>query len=390
MKANPGGQIAPDEVVGRDELIQSLWRALERQSVLLTAERRIGKTCVVKKMVSEAPRKRLLPIYRDLEGIRTPLEFVETVFHDVEAYLTRIRRVSGRVRELLAKLCGVEIGGFFKFPDQIAPHWKTLLEKTIQDLVENQDATVILFWDEIPLMLHNIKHRSDEEAVMEILDTLRSLRQMHPELRMVFTGSIGFHNVIAALKGTGYANAPTNDMHTVEVPPLALDEAAKLAGRLLEGEGIQADKPAQLARLIAEAADGIPFFIHHIVDQMVQLGRRGDASTVCEIVDNAMTDPTDPWQLNYYHERIKTYYSGKEVELALALLDVLAGEDQALSFPDLFNRLKSQMVTEDKEAAREVLTLLQRDHYVTLKGEGRFRFRFPIIQRCWRMQRGAG
>jgi len=41
MKANPGGQIIPDQVVGRDGLIRDLWETLERQSVLLTAERRI-------------------------------------------------------------------------------------------------------------------------------------------------------------------------------------------------------------------------------------------------------------------------------------------------------------------------------------------------------------
>ena len=90
MKTNPGGQIPPSEVMGRDELIRRLWRILDRQSLVLSPERRMGKTCVVQKMVAEAPQDKL-PIYHDLEGIRTPLEFVETVFHDVEGYLKRAR-----------------------------------------------------------------------------------------------------------------------------------------------------------------------------------------------------------------------------------------------------------------------------------------------------------
>ena len=57
MRANPGGQIPPSEVVGRDELIARLWQRIEGQSLLLSAERRMGKTCVVKKMVSEALAK---------------------------------------------------------------------------------------------------------------------------------------------------------------------------------------------------------------------------------------------------------------------------------------------------------------------------------------------
>jgi hypothetical protein len=42
----------------------------------------MGKTCVVKKMKDESPKGKL-PIYHDLEGVRTPLEFAEIVFHVV-------------------------------------------------------------------------------------------------------------------------------------------------------------------------------------------------------------------------------------------------------------------------------------------------------------------
>lgn len=72
MKANPGGQVAPSEVIGRDELIQSLWEILEQQSLILSAERRMGKTCVIKKMQAEASLDKL-PIYHDLEKVRSPL-----------------------------------------------------------------------------------------------------------------------------------------------------------------------------------------------------------------------------------------------------------------------------------------------------------------------------
>jgi hypothetical protein len=44
MKTNPGGQLAANEVIGRDRLIAKLWQILERQSLVLTAERRMGKT----------------------------------------------------------------------------------------------------------------------------------------------------------------------------------------------------------------------------------------------------------------------------------------------------------------------------------------------------------
>ena len=74
MRANPGGEIASGEVFGRDSLISSLWGALEQQSVVLVAERRVGKSTIIKKMRSESPTG-FQPFYRDVENLTTPLEF---------------------------------------------------------------------------------------------------------------------------------------------------------------------------------------------------------------------------------------------------------------------------------------------------------------------------
>lgn len=348
----------------------------------------MGKTCVIQKMIAEVPPDKLAS-YNDLEKVGTPLEFAEMVFHDVEANLSRWRRTAGRTRQWLANLTGLEIGGIIKFPEAVAPHWKNLLTKTIEDLVENQERTVILFWDEMPLMLYNIKKRSGEEAAMEILDTLRSLRQTHPKLRMVFTGSIGLHNVITSLKRAGYANDPTNDMHSEDVPPLSLSDAQELTRQLLEGEGIKTEDLQAATDAIATATDGIPFYIHHIVDQIVKRHSTVNAGTVHEILAACITDPLDPWHLRYFQERIDTYYTQDERAFALSLLDIFSAADHPRFFDEIFNLLKSRLVTEDNEMARHVLTLLQRDHYVVLQTDGAFRFRFPLIKRWWQLHRGV-
>ena len=46
-------QISPQNVVGRDRLIEQIWKKLESKSLRFTAERRIGKTTVMKKMLAE-------------------------------------------------------------------------------------------------------------------------------------------------------------------------------------------------------------------------------------------------------------------------------------------------------------------------------------------------
>lgn len=383
MKVNPGGILAPTEVVGRDRLINKLWRILDRQSLVMTAERRMGKTSIIKKMNSESPDT-VITIYRDLEGIKTSAGFAKRVLEDVEAYLGRFQKSAVRVRALLKQLTGAEIAGV-KLPEIPEVHWHDVLQRTMEDLLEHQDCPVIFFWDELPLMLYDIKQQQGESVAQEILDVLRSLRQTHTNLRMVFTGSIGLHNVLTTLKRAGYANDPTNDMKIVDVPPLEQANAEDLARQLIGGEGL-AVEVEKTAQAIAKAADNLPFFIHHLVDHLVFEG--GESVDIPGIVRQYMIDPQDPWHLRYYRERIDTYYLNEDKALALVLLDLLALVSEPLSFDEIYNRVLSQTDAFDDESTRDVLTLLQRDHYIQQVDINAYRFRFALIQQSWIIHRG--
>ena len=386
MKANPGAPIAPSQVIGRDRLIENLWRTLERQSLVLSAERRMGKTSVIKKMQAEAPSN-LLPIYRDLEHVRTPLEFVQAVLQDVEEYLSGLKQSARRTRELLSQLGGTEVAGF-KLPSVAAPHWKSLLEETIRDLVENQDKKVILFWDEMPYMLGNI----GDEAAMEVLDTLRSLRQTHTEeLRMVFSGSIGLHHTIEKLRESGYANSPINDIYIEDLPPLSDKKATELAYRLLTGEGVLTSSNQKVAAAIAKAVDNIPYYIHHIVFELAlhHSEKIINEEKVRETVDAILSDPRNPWDMSHYKKRIDNYYKEKEKHsYALGMLDILAVAEEPLLFKELLERVKSETGSGDREVALTVFQLLQQDYYIIQGSNGEICFRYPLIQRYWQLSRG--
>ncbi len=386
VKANPGGQLAPNEVFGRDALIEGLWRILERQSVVLIAERRMGKTQVIKKMQAESPFEKL-PVYHDFEGVRSALEFVEIVFHDVERFLSRWQRTAERTRLVLSKLGGGEAAGL-KFPEQVGPHWKALLTHTIEDLVEHQrEKQVIFLWDELPLMIDNIRKAQGEPAAMELLDTLRALRQSHAALRMVYTGSVGLHHVLSALRTAGYVNPSTNDMKTVEVGPLEVGDAEHLAIELLKGEGVQAPDLSLAARVIAEEADNVPYYIHHIVDDLASRRQTASAEVIRAMVAGRLRDPQDSWELRHYFERIPRYYREGDSPLAYLILDSLAHSDQPLSLDALFQQVQARIKTNDAEPTRNLLRLLQRDHYVIQNSDNTFQFRLRLIRRGWTIQR---
>src|SRR5947208_989808 len=93
LRVNPGGVLAPDQVWGRETLIERLWTKLERQSLVLTAERRMGKTSILTLMEVQA-RGEWVAVYRDLEQVHSLAEFVELLWQDVETHLRRWRRRS--------------------------------------------------------------------------------------------------------------------------------------------------------------------------------------------------------------------------------------------------------------------------------------------------------
>lgn len=135
VKANAGGQIDLKAVVGRNSLIQSLWEILEQQSVVMTAERRIGKTTLLK-LMQAVPRAGWVPVFQDLEGLHSAMDFALSVYREVDRFLTGQNKAARRTKEWIQKLGGVEIGGVLRLPQSTAMDWKDVLKRSIEDLTE--------------------------------------------------------------------------------------------------------------------------------------------------------------------------------------------------------------------------------------------------------------
>ncbi|MGY6277027.1 hypothetical protein [Methylomonas sp. MgM2] len=393
MKANPGGQIDLNEIIGRDQVIEQLWTTLEQQSIRINAERRIGKTTVIKKLCG-APKAGWVPIFQDLEQYHTAMDFAQAVYREVDSYLSAREQIARRAKDFLKSVGGTEIKGVIKLPvvnDQAA--WKALLTKSIEDLVECQhrkDERPLLLWDEVPLMLQSIAARESQATAMEILDTLRALRQELGSrgLRMILTGSIGFHHVIDSLKQQGYANSPLNDLYPFELPVLEPHFAQELAAKLIAGENIATTDPALSAQTVAALADGFPFYIHHIVKAVKLSGQEASADAIGKQVTKQLLDGNDPWELAHYRDRISTYYGAGAETIVLALLDSIAAGDDATAVDTMLHELKSQGLAVNREGLLKLVKAVEQDHYLAKDEQGRYRFRFPLLKRWWRLSRG--
>lgn len=397
MRPILGGNVPPSRVIGRDDFIRTLWKSLENQSVVLVAERRIGKTSVIRKMAEE-PLDGWYPVFMLVEGVRSPMEFITRIMDRMGPILSQRQRTWTRLQEIYDHLGGKKIGSW-ELPE-LKRSWKRILEGLLSDIQDSFDERVVFFWDELPLMISNIKDDHDAQVAMELLDVLRDHRveDTSGKVRMVFTGSIGLHLVVSELHQRGYRNDPTNDMMTYSLEGLEPRHAEELATQGLvalaeEGDLQLAAPVGQVATAIAAATDGLPFYINYCVDRLTDLAGPIEARHVAEAVDSLILDPEDSAHFLHYAERIESYYvfDDRAEPLAYAVLDHLSRSPSPEKESTIENVVSAEIPLESRNLLQKVLTLLVKDHYLVrrrVEGERTYGFKYGIVQQWWLKNRG--
>jgi hypothetical protein len=391
MKANPGGNISAAYAVGRDQLCRACWNALEVQSIRLENERRLGKTTLVRKMVAMAP-ERTHTVVMEVGGLSSTVGFIEELIDRIDAVIPeKGKSFKTRARDVISAIAGVEIAGVVKIPDLAKPYWRKILLGCFQELMKATQDRVVLFWDEIPWMLQKIKAAEGNGAAIDLMDTLRDIRQTHERVRMVYTGSIGFHHVLAQLEEDGIPGRPLNDMRRINVPPLDRTDALFLALNLLQGEGLKVADPEATAEALYDNTGGIAFYIHCVVADLIP-GGEASPEKVAQRVAAALRSPSDPWEMRHFDTRLKAYYGTFE-RRARSLLDAIAEAEEPCPFGVLLERLQGvageAAITIDQDEVASLLRRLMLDHYLVAAETTprRYEFRFPLLRRWWRISR---
>jgi hypothetical protein len=386
LRINPGGTLKPAEVVGREDFIATAWEALDRQNLMITAERRMGKTSVLLKLHAEPPTGTLV-IRRSLQGITSPDEFARLLVADVEKAAPEVLK-QGSIGSRFAK-AGIKSIGSNPLSVEFFPatpgSWKDVVTEVFAALEEGVDERAVFLWDELPQMIADIRDNQDPHLARQVLDLLRALRETYPSTRMVLSGSLGIHHVVADLRGDGGMWVPTHDMRPVDLPSLSRTKATYLAAELLKNEGIKCSDVESVAEAIAVEVDEIPYYVHQTALQIRSAQRAGNCETadptaVGRIVDEAINDPLDAWELGHYVARTPVYY-GDDAILVNRILDIVAAADEPLSADEIRSRLAAFDQPPSAERLHELLELLCKDYY--LRAKPGFAFLRTLVRRAW-------
>jgi hypothetical protein len=394
MKANPGGTVTGEGIIGRSEEIDALWATLRKRSAVISAERRVGKTSMLRKMAAN-PRSGQMPLLVIVESAHHPIDCVEAMYTKAaEANLRSSQGIwSKRLSDTLTAASGGQIGGW-KLP-AIQQDWRRLLRVLVEDIVEHSETGAVFMIDEFPLMVWNIKEEHGAQLAMQTMDALREIRQEFEStdrIRFVLSGSIGLHLVLQELKQKhGYRGAPVNDMQMIALAGMSADDVELMCQKYLDEEKIERRTPAAVAERMLYRTDGLPLYIQYVCEEV----QNSNARTIGpDDIDRVLDEMLDGRQTTWFKDaadRIPNYYAKFGIDgAAAAILDRLSREEDYFAEGALVDTVRTADEHATRSDVQRVLETLLDDNYLvrdTSTGERRYRFRYRLMRQWWRINK---
>jgi hypothetical protein len=388
------GQIPePNELYGREDFIDHLWRMLEANNILLLAPRRFGKSGVMRHLLLH-PRPGYLPLSFELEDVDSPEEFVWRVTKDLLAHdqtralLSQTKKLPAAIMEWVkqnfeeAEFEGAKV----KFKQSIKEDWREAARRMLTEL-EKADDTIIFLFDELPAMLDRIIEKQGDEAARDFLAWFRTVRLAQKDIlrrhRFIVAGSVGIDQILKRLGATDRLV----DFTRLTVEPLGADSAGKLAQAL--GATFELDwSPELSAKLFELIGAPVPYFIHVFFSQVAQMpGAERSRLTTADlerVYRERVLGPTCRNYFDHYSTRLKRYgVAGQKA--AQAILRSVAGRGR-ISRPalfDIYRRAQGRGASEQR--FDDIMADLEYDWYLRLDPDtNEFYFRLKIMQDWWR------
>ena len=388
------GQIPePEELYGREDFIDHLWRMLEANNILLLAPRRFGKSGVMRHVLLH-PRRGYLPLSFDLEDVDSPEEFVwrvtkELLSHNkTRAFLCGVRKLPASIVNWVKDTfdeAGFE-GAKVKFKAAIREDWSEAAKRLLMEL-EKADDTIIFLFDELPAMLDRIIAKQGDEAARDFLAWFRPVRLAQKDIlrrhRFIVAGSVGIDQILKRLGATDRLV----DFTRLTVEPLGADPANRLAQAL--GATFELNwSPELSAKLFALIGAPVPYFIHVFFSQLGQMpGSERGCLTIADlerVYRERVLGPTCRNYFDHYSTRLKRYGAAGQ-KAAQAILRSVAGRGR-ISRPALFDVYrKAQGRGASEQGFDDIMADLEYDWYLRLDPDtNEFYFRLKIMQDWWR------
>ena len=389
MKSATGRWVSGDDFFDREPELQVLKeRVCAGNHLLLTGQRRMGKTSVARELGRRLETEGWVFLFADVEGATC----AEDVIADIAQAAHRVLPISARLATAMQRWISdnVEELSAYDFRVKIraglnAGTWRGDGERLLRDCAAH-DQPVLLVIDELPIFLQRVLREDDgAQRVDDFLSWLRNVCQgvRDTSLVLIVSGSIGLGPLVRRL---GVPDR-INHLDPFRLGPWDRDASVDCFQRLAESHGFPVDNG--VARAVYDALGlGIP---HHVQSFFVRLRefaimKRLDRVTVAdvgEVYRNALLGPAGQNDLVHYETRLKEGLDDDSYSIAMEILAEAA--TQGAFTPGArrcLGRLYTRVVDDALGRIADALEVLVHDGYLEAGDDGH-RFPSRLLKDWW-------
>ena len=388
----------------RDTEIQALReRIRDRNHTLLTAQRRMGKTSLVRELLRRLDDEGdFATVFVDLEAASNAADAIAEIAiqskplasvwdRTLAFFANRLRDVSERIdevsiSELKVKLrAGIDAGNWQLSGDQIF------------EALASCEKPVVLAIDELPILVNRLLQGHDYRFTPERRQTadafmswLRKNAQAHRNsVTLIVSGSIGLEPVLRKARLTAHANifAP------YDLQPWSEETSIDCLEALARTYGI--DLPEQVRREMCSrlgwcVPHHVQQFFDHIHEHLRISGKNvAEVEDVRSVYESDLLSVRGQIDLEHYESRLRMVLGDDLYRLALELLTEAAINDGVLTNGDvkLYRDVLPPADPIEGDPIGDVLYLLEHDGYLERRAEG-YVFLSKLLEDWWSARHG--
>ena len=401
MKKNVGNWVTGDDFFDREAELEALTeRAKEGTHTLLTAQRRMGKTSLVRELQRRLDGEDAFEtIFVDLQEAHTPAHAIAEIAAQAGAaqgawrrVWRLFKRVLPREAEISGRLPGTELQVKLRAGVD-AGNWQHKGDQLFRALA--QGGNTVLALDELPILVNRLLKGHDyaitperKRAADEFLSWLRKNGQEHRgKITMILSGSVGLEPILQQAGLSAHANIYS----PFDLKPWDEKTAGECLGVLAKSYGLdlpQDVREAMCKRLRCQ----IPNHVQRFFDVLHEDLRRADRQTaslddVSRVYESDMLGVRGQMDMDHYEGRLRMVLGNEGCRVAHDLLTDAAVADGLLKSDAIAVHRLIQDVETNPVPIDHVLHVLEHDGYLE-RYEGGYRFVSGLQQDWWRTRYG--
>ena len=393
MKSSTGRWVSGEDFYDRkDELELLESRVRDGNHLVLTGQRRMGKTSVLRELGDRLTQEGWVFLFADIEGAKGEEDVIVSLAEEVHAIRPIARLVSPmRMRRwFLDRARSVKRISAHQFAldlrSELNPGtWRRHGERLIR-LCAKHDKPVLIAIDELPIFLVRLLRNEDGiRRTDEFLSWLRAVFQtgdgQYPVL--VVSGSIGLAPLV---QGLGLSDR-INYLDPIRLRPWSREISIECFNALAKSYGLSIDDG--VANSVHEHLGvGIPQHVQSFFARLRDYATMRDldrisVGDVAEVYRTELLGPSGQNDLAHYESRLRDGLDEGRYSLAMEILAEAATQgvfsaDARRGLERRHRRVKSNAPRQ----IRETLDILIHDGYLELESDGH-RFESKLLRDWW-------